>query len=396
MAGDPVDRSSRSQASGWALWELGFRPLFLGAGIFAVVAMLLWLGQFTGTLSGIAYLTDPYWHAHEMIFGYAMAVIAGFLFTAVRNWTGSATPSGWRLAGIVVLWVAGRVLLATPWPIIAAASDTAFTLAVATGIAVPLISSGNRRNLSFIALLLVLAGANLVFHLAMNGFLQIPVRNMLQLALNVVALIVALISGRVIPMFTANGAPGAKPARKAVVEFAAIAGLICLTAADFARTPPVAIAIIAGASAAAHGVRLALWQPWRTLGRPILWILHASYAWLVLYLVLRTFAEFGMISPSLATHALTVGAVGGMTLGMMTRTARGHTGRPLQAGKAETLCYALINLAALARVFVPLALPAFYSDAVVISGLLWSAAFAVFVFKFSPILTRPRIDGRPG
>src|ERR1019366_7539058 len=254
----------------------------------------------------------------------------------------------------------------------------------------------NRRNYFFIALLLAIGGANLAFHLAMSGRLDIPVRDMLQLGLNLIAFIMALIGGRVIPMFTANAVPQARPVQRLWLERGALASLLVLLAADLAGLPPVVVAVIAGISGAAHAWRLTLWQPLLPRGEPMVWILHTSYAWLVLYLVLRAFAGFGIVPSNLATHALTVGAVGGMTLGMMTRTARGHTGRPRNAEAVETACYVLINLAAAVRVFVPLAAPAFYRDAVILSGTLWVAAFAAFVCKYWPILTRPRADGRSG
>ncbi len=381
--------------SGFALWNLGFRPFYLAAGVFAVLALVLWVAQFAGWLAG-TYLRDPLWHAHEMIFGYAFAVIAGFLLTAVCNWTGLSTPTGARLAAIVALWIAGRVLLATPWPLLAAVADTAFALALAAGIGVPLVKSGNRRNYFFIALILAIGGANLAFHLAMNGPLDIPVRDMLQLGLNLIAFIMALMGGRVIPMFTANGVPGTQPVRRVWLERTALASLLVLLAADLAHLPAAVVAVIAGVSAAAHAWRLALWQPLRTRGTPLVWILHAAYAWLVLYLMLRALAGFGVVPPNLATHALTIGAIGGLTLGMMTRTARGHTGRPLRAEAAETACYVLINLAAFVHVFVPLAAPASYRDAAIVSGVLWAAAFALFVGKYWTILTRPRVDGRSG
>jgi len=180
------------------------------------------------------------------------------------------------------------------------------------------------------------------------------------------------------------------------LERVALASLLVLLAADLAHLPPEVVAVIAGVSGAAHAWRLALWQPLLTRGTPLVWILHAAYAWLVLYLMLRALAGIGIVPSNLATHALTVGAIGGLTLGMMTRTARGHTGRALRAEAAETACYVLINLAAVVRVFVPLAAPAFYRDTVIMSGVLWAAAFAVFVFKYWPILTRPRVDGRSG
>lgn len=380
----------------WPLWNLGFRPFYLVAGAFAAIALALWTAQFAGWLSGVGYLANPYWHAHEMIFGYTVAVITGFLFTAVRNWTGLPTPSGRRLAAIVLLWLAARVLLATPWPLLSAAADLLFVLAVAAGIALPLFKSGNTRNLFFVALLLILGGANLAFHLVMRGDLAIPLRDMLQLALNVIAFIMALMAGRVVPMFTANGVAGSKPERRAWLERTALASLLLLLAADLLHAAPPLVIAVATIAAIAHAWRLILWQPLATRATPMVWVLHAAYAWLVAYLALRALGAADIVSQGIATHALTVGAIGGLTLGMMTRTARGHTGRPLRAGYPEIACYLLINLAALARVAGPLALPEFQRAAIIASGLLWTAAFLIFTVSYWPILTRARFDGRAG
>jgi uncharacterized protein involved in response to NO len=156
------------------------------------------------------------------------------------------------------------------------------------------------------------------------------------------------------------------------------------------------VGVVALVAALAHGARLALWAPLRTRRHPIVWILHLSYAWIVVHLVLRGLAELGWVSPVAATHALTVGAIGGLTLGMMTRTARGHTARPLTVGRAEVIAYVLVHAAALIRVLVPLIVPQFYAAGILISAALWSAAFGVFTFVYYPVLTRPRLDRRPG
>ena len=379
-----------------ALWNLGFRPFFLLAGAFASLGILLWTAQLAGWAGPRVYIAGPLWHAHEMIFGYAFGVIVGFLFTAVRNWTNEPTPTGGTLMVVVAVWAGARVLILTPWSGLAAAADAAFAVAAAAGIAVPLWRSRNRRNYFFVALIVALGAANLVFHLAMAGTLDVAVDRWLRFALDIVLFVMVVMGGRVIPMFTANAVPGAQPRRVAWVERAALGGVLALLASDLVEAPPLATAVVAGIAALAHAARLALWQPWLTAGRPILWILHASYAWIVAYLTLRALAAADLVPASPATHALTVGAIGGLTLGMMTRVARGHTGRPLRADGPEVVAYALIQLAAVARVFVPLAVPQWYLAAVIASGLLWSASFALFTVAFWPILVRPRIDGRGG
>ena len=390
---------TRSQAkpvpSTFALWNLGFRPFYLLASIFAAVSVPLWVCQYEGYLPA-AYLQGPAWHGHEMLFGYTTAVVAGFLFTAVRNWTAQPTPTGLALAAIALLWVLGRVLVLTPFAGLAAAVNAAFPLAVAVGIGIPLAKSGNRRNYFFVAVLALLAAADLAFHLSQSGVVEWPARASLQVGLDVVLFVVAVMGGRVIPMFTNNGIPGTAARRDPRVEKAALGSIVLLFVADLVAAPAIVIAVIALAAAAIHALRLALWQPWRTLSTPLVWVLHVSYAWIVVYFVLRALAEWDLVAVPLATHALTIGVIGGMTIGMITRTARGHTGRPLVADRFEVACYALVQAAAVIRVFGALVAPGLYLHAVAVSGVCWSAAFALYTIRYWPVLTRSRVDGKPG
>ena len=381
---------------GFALWNLGFRPFYLLAGLFATLSVPVWMAQYAGWLGAHAIIAGPLWHAHEMLFGFALAVIVGFLFTAGQNWANLPTPSGATLAAIAALWVAARVLVLGQYALAAAAADTAFALAAAAGLALPFLRAGNRRNYFFVALLVGLAAANLAFYLSMAGVLDLPVQRGLQTGLDIVLFIMVVMAGRVIPMFTMNGIPGLFCARLPWLERLAPGSVLVLLAADVAGAPDAVIGLVAAAAAAAHAARLWLWRPWLTLKVPILWILHLSYAWIVIALALRALAAFDLVPPGLAAHALTVGAIGGLTLGMMTRTSRGHTGRPLTTGRAEEFCYVVIQIAALTRVFLPLAIPAVYLQAIVVSGLLWSLAFGVFTVAYWPILSRPRLDGKPG
>ena len=378
-----------------ALLALGFRPFYLLAGIFGAASILLWSAQFAGWLGSAVAFSGAPWHAHEMLFGYAFAVITGFLFTAVRNWTQRPTPTGAALAALALVWLTGRVLALTPWAAWSAATDTAFALGVALGIGRPLIASGNRRNYFFIALVLALGAANLAFHAALHGLAPFAAGAALTVGLDVVLFTIAVVAGRVVPMFTNNALRGAGARRVAALEYLALGSVLALVAADVAGAAVVAAAF-AAIGALAHGARLALWAPWATRRAPLLWILHASYAWIVVHLALRAAAGLDWVTPSLATHALTIGGIGGMTLGMMTRSALGHSGRPLAARGYEIASYVLIQIAAAARVLLPLALPAWHVAGITLSGLAWGAAFVVFVFGYWPILTSPRIDGRPG
>ena len=380
-------------ARGFALWNLGFRPFYLLASLFSALSIALWTAQSAGWLS-VAYLQGPLWHGHEMLFGFTLAVVAGFLLTAVRAWTGQPTPAGAPLMTLAALWVAGRILVLTPYGGAAALVNAAFPLALAVAIGIPLVRSRNARNYFFIGLLAAMAALVAALHLALLGIAVLPPRLDLVLGLDVMLFIMAVMGGRVIPAFTNSGIPGGAGARRQpLLEKAALGAVLLLLVFDVFS---IHVGILALVAAALHAARLALWAPLKTRGRPILWILHASYAWIVVHLALRGLAAFELVPAVVATHALTVGAIGGLTLGMMTRTARGHTARPLTVGGAELAAYVLVQAAALARSLLPLAFPDAYGAMVALSALLWFAAFALFTAVYIPILTRPRLDGQPG
>lgn len=392
----PIEEPApRVPPRGFALWALGFRPFYLLASIFAAVSIGLWGLQFGGLL-GSPYLQGPLWHAHEMLFGFALAVIVGFLFTAGRNWSNRPTPTGGLLAALALLWVAGRVLVLTPFGWAAALVNTAFPLAAAIALAVPFIAAGNKRNYFFVALLGLMAIATLGVHLDHLGVLALPGWVGIQVALDVVLFIIAVMGGRVIPMFTNNGILGAHAGRNPWVEKAALGSVLALLAADALQVPAMGIAALALLAAAAHLARWWLWQPWKTGPAPLVWVLHVAYAWIPVHLVLRALAGFGWVGSSTAVHALTVGAIGGMIIGMMTRTARGHTGRLLKADGRDVACYLLVLLAALVRVVVPLVFPQWTIGAIVWSAALWSAGFGLYAVFYWNVLTRPRLDGKPG
>ena len=379
----------------FALWDLGFRPFYLLASVFAALSIPLWALQFSGLLTS-AYLAAPVWHAHEMLFGFVLAVIVGFLFTAGRNWTNQPTPSGPALAALAGLWVAGRVLMLTPFAWTAAVVNVAFPLAAAVALAIPFIKARNRRNYFFVGLLALMSVAAGFVHLAQLGVVSLPAWAGLQLGLDVVLFIVSVMAGRVIPMFTNNGVPGASATRRPFVEKAALGLVLALLAADVVGIKGVPLAVVAAMACLAHATRWALWQPWKTLKVPLVWVLHLAYFWLPAHLALRALAELGVVSASSATHALTVGAVGGLVIGMMTRTARGHTARPLRADRFDTTCYVLVSLAALVRIALPLLAPAQTLVAVQCSATLWSAGFGLYAVRYWPWLTRARLDGKPG
>lgn len=384
---------------GWALWQLGFRPFYLLAGLQALLSVPLWALQFNGLLAG-AWLQGPAWHGHEMLFGYTQAVVVGFLYTAGRHWSGQATPSGRPLMALASLWVAGRVLVLTPWGLAAALANTAFSLAAAWGLWRALRRGENRRNDFFVGLLLLLGLATAAFHVRQAAGWDWPASLGLPVAGDVVLFMVAVMAGRVVPMFSNNGVPGLQATRHPLVERAALGSVLALLLADalagvsglpgLVRVPLLAVALLA------HSLRLKGWQPWKTTSNPLVWVLHLAYAWLPVHLGLRLAVELGGLPAGPATHALTVGVIGTLTLGMMTRTSLGHTGRPLQAGRTEVAAYTLVSLAALLRVAAPLLHPAWLAPVVLASATLWSLAFALFLWRYTPWLLRPRADGQPG
>jgi uncharacterized protein involved in response to NO len=390
---EPADLRVPAAARPWALWALGFRPMYLLASTYAALALPLWVLQFAGIVPG---LRASAWHAHEMLFGFALAVVVGFLLTAGRNWSGQPTPSGAPLMALAGLWVAGRVLVYTPWAVATLVVDLAFVLFAAFALWRALRAGGNTRNDFFVAVLAGIAVAQGLMQASLLGWISRPHGWALQLGLDAVLFVMTVMGGRVIPMFSNSGAPGTDAVRDPRVERVALGSVLALWGADAFGLDGVAMAALALLAALAHALRWWRWHPWRTRGVPLVWVLHLAYAWIPVYLAMRSAAALGLIAPSLATHALTAGAIGGMTIGMMTRTARGHLGLPLRAEGAEVWMYALVAMGALVRVGVPLAAPTLTVEAAVLAGLLWSAGFALYALRYGPWLCRARFDGKPG
>lgn len=383
------------------LLALGFRPFYLLAGIFAVAGISLWIGIYTGALSVSAYLPGIAWHRHEMIFGFACAVIAGFLLTAVRNWTGQPTPHGAGLAALALLWLAARILILTGPPFAAAVIDVAFLPMLALAIAFPIVRSANKRNLKLLLVLAGLAAANGAYHLAASGVFPSSIMAVATTAaLDIIAILIAIMAGRVIPAFTASAIKGANPRQFAPVETVAIGTLLLVFAAGIGEVwwslPDTLWIALLGAAAIAHALRLYFWQPHSTRAVPLLWMLPAAYAWLPISLGLRAFGYAGLIPPTAAVHALTLGAMSALMLAMMMRSALGHTGRPLSAGVIEVAAFMLIQVATLIRVGATVIAPDNYRGLVIASGLAWAFAFLLFIARYGPWLCRRRIDGQPG
>ncbi len=393
---DPRRRAAPPK--GFALFALGFRPFFLGAGVSAVLLMALWLVLFrNGGQFGLI-LTPVLWHAHEMIFGFAGAVIAGFLLTAVQNWTQIRTLHGVPLGILFGLWVAARIapfVHGVPKEL-TALPDLLFFPAVMIAIARPIIRTRQTRNYGFPLMLAMLTVANVLVQGEMLGCLHGTARLGNTLAVYMIVLMIVVMGGRVIPSFT-DSKLRTQARRWKAVEWLAPASTLAVLAALLAgplATP--LTGLVAALAAVVHGLRLCGWHTRKLWTVPLLWVLHLGYGWIVIGFILVTLSTFGWLAPSLAVHAFTAGAVGTLTLGMMARVALGHTGRMLEPARMISWAFGLIVFAALVRVAGPAMLPRAYGLAITLSGLIWMVAFGLFTAVYLPVLIQPRVDGKEG
>jgi uncharacterized protein involved in response to NO len=382
---------------GWAPFALGFRPFFLAAGLHALLMMALWLLVLRGEIN-IGELPAPAWHGHEMLFGFTVAVIAGFLLTAAQNWTGIRTPSGWPLAALFLLWLAGRVAFLVPvLPAgLVALVDLAFLPVLALVLAQPILKAKQLHNYPFPLMLLVLTAANALVHAEALGWTSDSASLGLHLAIYVVVTMIVVMGGRVIPSFTDNKLRTRARRWKAIEWLVPAATLAALLSALMAPTS-LATMLLAALAAGVHFTRLAGWYTGKFWSVPLLWILHLGYAWIALGFALLALSAAGVAAAAgSALHAFTAGGIGVLTLGMMARVSLGHSGRMLEPAPVMTLAFVAVNLAALIRVAWPLFFPSAYAAGMAIAGFVWIAAFGLFAAIYTPILLRPRVDGKPG
>ena len=379
--------------------NLGFRPFFLLSGVFAVILMALWIPIFTGGRALSTYYGQIGWHSHEMIFGYAAGVIAGFLLTAVRNWTGLATATGGSLAALVAVWLLGRILpffAATIPAWLISVVDLAFLPTLTAAIGVPLVRHGEKRNLLFLPLMLGLFAGNLLVHLELLGLVPDVARQGIFLGLYLIILLIVIMGGRVIPFFTERALSGVVIKRRPLIEWLAPVTVIAFMFAELLFPNSEIAGVLAGLAAIINGIRVVSWYGHRYWQVPLLWVLHLGYGWIVVGFLLKAAASFELIAAQFTIHAFTVGGIGVLTLGMMARVSLGHTARPLKVESSMVIAFVLINLAAVLRGLVPAIFPLWFSQLVILSGMLWIAAFLMFAIVYAPILTQPRIDGQPG
>ncbi|MCK5640272.1 MAG: NnrS family protein [Gammaproteobacteria bacterium] len=381
-------------------FALGFRPFFLLAGIAAVALMTQWLFVYSGISNAGNYYSSIGWHGHEMVFAYAAAVVAGFLLTAARNWTGIQTITGAPLALLAAIWLAGRLLplFADTVPhLIIAIVDCSFLLGLTIALAFPLIRSKQVNNIAFLPLLLVMFAGNVLVHLQLLGIMETSTQAGENMGIYMVVLVMVIMGGRVIPFFTERGLDsGINSKHWQWIERLAPLTIILYLLTQLFISNTLLLALMATVTAVVHGVRLAGWYQhgiWRV---PLLWVLHLGYGWLVISFILELLSALGLVDNMLALHALTAGGIGVLTLGMMARVALGHSGRPLVASKAMAWAFALLNLGVVVRILLPALFPAWHSWLILVSGSLWIISFSIFSFIYTPILIKPRADGQPG
>ena len=388
-AGD--HRKSFARSCEWPLLAYGFRPFFLLGALFAALAVPLWLAAYMGDAALPTALPASLWHGHEMLFGYGTAVLAGFLLTATPGWSGRPPITGAGLAALVVIWLAGRLASSAGGaiPAVAAAVDLAFLPALALAVA-PALRAATRRNLVFLPMLGVLVLANLAVQLDALDVLPGAGSSALRAALDLFVLLIALIGGRIVPAFTASAlsarGAAARPRPLSARDRLAIRLLVVLVLADVAGRARLAGGI-ALAAAVLNGWRLYGWGGSRTLRQPILWVLHLGYAWLAIGLAWKGLIDLTGLAPSAdALHGLAIGAIGTMTLAVMSRAALGHTGRPLHTPWPIVASYLLISAAALVRLATVPAPEQLALPLLVLSAASWSLAYLAFAVRFGPIL----------
>ena len=386
------------------LLRLGFRPFFLGGAVFSIVAIILWLLLYRGAITLMPLGGGYWWHIHEMTFGFGGAIIAGFLLTAVQNWTGTRGVQGTTLLLLFLLWLVARVGVIFPEILgstLTTAVDISFLPAVAFVLAKPLIAIKQYRNLFFVPLLLIFTIANAEMHLAIYFPEMFSITFSSYAGVMLVTFLMSVMSGRVTPMFTANGTQTPKATPLAWLDNSAngslaIAMLYLLfqPVLDFSDTFFGILLIIAGLFQTMRWLR---WRPWITLNVPLLWSLHISIKFIAYGLIILGISYLMKPIPSNHIwHLLTVGGMGGLILAMISRVSLGHTGRPLSPPKAMSAAYICIILAALFRALGPWILPEKTLLFIDVSGTFWLLGFGIFVVTYAPMLMSARKDGRPG
>lgn len=384
-------------AQPWTLLSYAFRPFFLLGAVFGIVAIALWLAMLHAPGLVPVARDAVAWHAHEMLFGFAGAAIAGFLLTAVATWTGRPPVTGRLLGALVAAWLAGRaaMLLGSGLPsVLVALVDLAFPALLAFIATREIVAGGSRRNFGIAGVVTAFAVLDGLFHLGYSGLWPGADRMALYLTAHGLLVLITVIGGRIIPTFTGNWLrqrgdtrpPRSRPrVETLLIPLAILAGI-----ADSIPGPALVAGVLSLAAAVLHGLRLSGWRGLAAAREPLVLILHVAYAWLPVGYVLLGLTALGLPLPrSAALHALTMGGVGTMILAITTRVALGHTGRALAAAPLTTVAYVVLNIGVLVRILSPLA-PGAYLSLIDTAALAWLITFSLFLMVYWPILTQPR------
>jgi uncharacterized protein involved in response to NO len=387
--------TSRTDFPGPALFSYGFRPFFLSATLFALIVVPVWMFAFRGSVSLEGPFAPSDWHVHEMTFGYGSAVLAGFLFTAVPNWTGRMPTRGWPLLLLSVIWLAGRLAVAGLLglgPTGAMLVDQAFLLAVVAMIAREIVAGRNWRNLKVLVPVTVFWMANLVFHL--EAIESGAADHGRRLGIAVLIFLIMLIGGRIVPSFTRNwlAQRGCASVPAPFDRFDTIALATGAVALGLWVAQPFSVAAGALLCAAGilHLVRLVRWRGAAAWRSPLLLMLHLAYLFVPVGLVATGSAAFSILEPAVGAHLLGIGAIGGMTVAVMMRATLGHTGRDLAAGPLLAGAFAMLLAAAVGRAFGTTQVYGSL-DALTVSAILWTVAFALVAARLGPWLVAPKV-----
>lgn len=376
---------------------LAFRPFFLLASAFTVLSMFYWGGVLAHGMHFETQYGLLYWHSHEMVFGFCLAVIAGFLLTAVQNWTGEKLPCGVQLIPLILIWLGARILPFTHVnPHFIALIDLLFIPYLAWLITRPLIKSKKYKNLMMTGLLVALFIANLMFHAELLGYTENSLRLGMFLAIDLIVLMIVIITGRILPFFT-NKALGDDSAKKKIpIELLAVLSVIFLILCDFHVFQGEWVKYFYAFFALIHLLRIFLWGSLKILTKPILLILYVAYSFLPLALLIKAFATYDPMGGHTAVHALTAGLIGVSVLAMMTRVGIGHTGREIKSSLWMNISFIALSFAALIRIFLPIFDESKFFEAIIWSSGLWTLAYLIYFIVFTPILLSKRPDGKEG
>ncbi|QFU21874.1 NnrS family protein [Shewanella eurypsychrophilus] len=389
-----------------AIWRLAFRPFFLGGAILAALYIPLWLvtwfmPQYSLFQSEFWSKVVPlWWHPHEMLFGFAMAIVAGFLLTAVKNWTNQDGMSGKSLAFTFFCWLTARVLLLLPFDIpllLPALFDSLFLGLTALKLWTSIYKVKQWNNIGFPIMIALAMCINLLSYYALSERDFILSNHIWQAMIWWMALLITIVGGRVIPFFTAIRIKQDKPAPIIWLERALVAVMLLLVIQAITQFVPSTVEqgllVVAGVL---HLVRWGRWNPHKTLKEPMLWSLHIGYLLLPVTLLALAWNIDNLMAYRNLLHMFAIGTMGGICLSMISRVSLGHTGRNIYAGPKMSLAFASIALAAITRALMPIVMPEYYQTWLWLSGGLWFIAFGMFVLHYIPVLSRPRVDGRPG